>query len=1107
MSLAKDFTDSERDGFIKQIADKLYLGIQNIYQRGKARRWIWELVQNAKDADNQFGPVEIRITLTPDELLFEHNGDPFEIKALTGLLQQVSFKSSRPSENKTTGKFGTGFITTHMLSRVVKVEGLLQYTGGIKRFNFELDRNAESPEELIEKIKISLVKKDELADDIKHPPLNELESQRNSTDFDTRFSYALTPSTHRHAMDGVNDLHLTGPYTLLFNKRIKSYTLFNDGQQLTIERDKNWVGADGINYFNVRTVTDAGNVVNVETLAYFDDGDITLALPVTLTEDNRLKSILPLPENVPTLFKDFPLVGSERWMLPMVCNSQRFEPTEPRDGLYLHADVDNESWQVQCNRDLIEAAFASAARFIEKLAGSGNPEGLYLLTRSGLPTQEQQPDVIEFLKGIQKGYREVVKALPLVLTGSGYRPMAECRFPLHPEHGVDVDASKEFYKVCQPLFYDAVPVAEQYEQWIQIVSEDIEAWGESLVITVNELLAYVHGREELAKLPLVSGVSALEWLNSLYEFLGKNELVGEYARYKLLPNQRLQFILLRDAWVEDAGGIPEVLKDAGHAFNLPYRDKLLLGGVVCASVTNVLKISAVSSELNTAIGNTMLKVADVTMERVEAAARICNVETENQYDERRLSLISHLASLVPVLNETPVRHATMRGDFNFDPALKALTRFCLHLVTTPKRTDAVNTPVGPLTLYDVQSLLGLEDIEITADWLEKLGRLIQDAPAEVKPLLNDFPIFPNQNYELCFAKDLSFDVDVIPSFLKDIHQELFPKANIRSKLLFDGFMTGSVTSDYSLRQLAPDIDTELFKRHSDPDEDQSVSLRLIDWLDNAENANYRDSFRLVENTKASIVLKSLPKNKEHIFRLLRLKPDFEKLATLAESEHLELLTTIAASGVDMANLNRLYIMAQRIGIEKLEDIVEEHVDAIEDFEYRRALGTHVENLFCEAFADIGEGFELKRDGFDKGQDFALQFPNGMLYRVEIKSFAAFKERVFVSRLQGETAAAHPNEYALCVLPRTDLTPTKEYFLSHARFISDIGTRLSNRVSNANRITEMIEEQKSDEGGLLFDSLTYKFTVGKRVWENPDALTFDEFVKALYEMSASPAVVS
>src|SRR5690554_5456466 len=56
-----------------------------------AKRWVWELMQNAKDVPNKkFGRVSIRIVLNADTLIFEHNGDPFSLSNIYSLIQQVS---------------------------------------------------------------------------------------------------------------------------------------------------------------------------------------------------------------------------------------------------------------------------------------------------------------------------------------------------------------------------------------------------------------------------------------------------------------------------------------------------------------------------------------------------------------------------------------------------------------------------------------------------------------------------------------------------------------------------------------------------------------------------------------------------------------------------------------------------------------------------------------------------------------------------------------------------------------------------------------------------------------------------------------------------------
>jgi hypothetical protein len=55
-----------------------------------------------------------------------------------------------------TGKFGTGFLTTHLLSRIVEISGIYQNAfdnGKYHRFSIILDRSTEEKDVMIEKYK------------------------------------------------------------------------------------------------------------------------------------------------------------------------------------------------------------------------------------------------------------------------------------------------------------------------------------------------------------------------------------------------------------------------------------------------------------------------------------------------------------------------------------------------------------------------------------------------------------------------------------------------------------------------------------------------------------------------------------------------------------------------------------------------------------------------------------------------------------------------------------------------------------------------------------------------------------------------------------------
>ena len=85
------------------------------------KRWIWELVQNAKDSiSNQPNrkDIDIKVKVENDVYSFTHNGSPFTMKTLTALLYKYS--EGKLNNGESTGRFGTGFLTTHSLSKHVK---------------------------------------------------------------------------------------------------------------------------------------------------------------------------------------------------------------------------------------------------------------------------------------------------------------------------------------------------------------------------------------------------------------------------------------------------------------------------------------------------------------------------------------------------------------------------------------------------------------------------------------------------------------------------------------------------------------------------------------------------------------------------------------------------------------------------------------------------------------------------------------------------------------------------------------------------------------------------------------------------------------------------
>ena len=66
------------------------------------------------------------------------------------LINQSSSKDRDDETERTSGKFGTGFLTTHLLSEIVNISGILETEPeNYSRFRISLDRTGHDKKEII----------------------------------------------------------------------------------------------------------------------------------------------------------------------------------------------------------------------------------------------------------------------------------------------------------------------------------------------------------------------------------------------------------------------------------------------------------------------------------------------------------------------------------------------------------------------------------------------------------------------------------------------------------------------------------------------------------------------------------------------------------------------------------------------------------------------------------------------------------------------------------------------------------------------------------------------------------------------------------------------
>src|SRR5690606_24308546 len=120
-----------------------------------------------------------------DRMQFSHNGKPFSLDEAYNLIMPDSTKDDERQHKKSViGQFGTGFISTHILSKVILISGTIEDEEQLYSFKFHLDRSERNDKDfLIESIKKSEAEYRE--------NLEELFDEYFEDEFQTSFTYFL----------------------------------------------------------------------------------------------------------------------------------------------------------------------------------------------------------------------------------------------------------------------------------------------------------------------------------------------------------------------------------------------------------------------------------------------------------------------------------------------------------------------------------------------------------------------------------------------------------------------------------------------------------------------------------------------------------------------------------------------------------------------------------------------------------------------------------------------------------------------------------------------------------------------------------------------------
>lgn len=756
--------------YYKQIADKITQLLDKIHDSQLSdKRWVWELMQNAKDVPNKYGRVSVLIELWEDKLVFSHNGDHFTDGNITGLIQQVSSKdSANEGELKQTGKFGTGFITTHLLSNIIDVKGVVKNpnTGEFQNFVLTLDRSARKSEDMIESIASNLewVKGLDNGNYQDFPVATNYES-RTENEYLTSFTYHLNEDSLKSASIGLSDLINTLPITMVSLRELKSVRVVNhvDSTEQLYECNSETIYRNS----NVKIIRSAIDI-NGEKKYYltyktFEDDEPVVALSIETLWDGSTYSLLKRDKEQPVLFRDFPLIGSEEFYFPYMLNGFDFEPTETRSGVLLNSNQP----KPQKNRSIIEKAVDAVICFNDWLISSG-AKNTYLLASSKEPKPKESWDesyAKPWIKNLQENWRSKLLVQPILETKEGYVQLSEIRIP---DYGTKESNRQFFYFLEGFITEGLLPLAEQQDEWSDVVNSNYSTWKCTLRYSKQDFfedLQRIGCLKNLCSRLNKSEVECYEWLNRLFKFVVDQNDTSILEKYPVIPNQSGDFCQLDKVSTDSAQRIPDKLKDiCVGLLNKNLRDELMAESIDDSifATKKEYKLDTLISDINRIIGSKSSNenfVSSTEWSVVSSAVysllslRTNDIDEENAKRNNIYRFISHFVENIDsqsIIENLPAE------------LWKEAERFVIKF--TPSLIVANSTNITSLGT-NLLKYPAVHNADECINWLNDYGMLAKSFSMSI-PVSKK--IYPNQNGTLESLSTLHFD-SLIPEKLKDLN--------------------------------------------------------------------------------------------------------------------------------------------------------------------------------------------------------------------------------------------------------------------------------------------------------------------------------------------------
>jgi hypothetical protein len=537
------------------------------------RRWVWELIQNAKDVHLNEG-VKIKIEHHPDidnpYISFKHNGMPFTADNIRFLIEQISTKDRKKDnlgKQKTTGKFGTGFLATHLLSETVTVKGIAKEPElDYREFQLVLDRSGFELEQITDAVQKAKI----LIEDLDSAPVF---TKYVEGEFHTEFLYPLADSvSFRVAKSGLDDLDNCLPYTLAFVREIKSVEI-STSEKFYKNTDRDFYLNDNFRLVNI--LIDDKNEKEKEsilfTIALLNKGLTSIAIPILKKEDTI--TLIPIREQTPRLFCDFPLIGAEKFHFPVIINNPNFNPTDSRDGVFLTTSARMNPLTEE-NKKIINDAVELYFQLLD-FAVKNKWCDLHILAQ--IKPLSDLPDWVDnnwFNKEVLSPIRK--KLLYTNIVNNSLGDLAPILNPVGKQYiwfpnSTIKEVRGKIWQLANYWFPHCLPKQLDVELWYKL------SWEECGRLNIDQFAVFVESMGNVEKLSeVLKNKEVFDWLNDFYLLLKLEE-----KEYDIIINKRSIFpnqngIFCKKAHLKkDVGNIEIDFKDILKMLGNDIRNELI----------------------------------------------------------------------------------------------------------------------------------------------------------------------------------------------------------------------------------------------------------------------------------------------------------------------------------------------------------------------------------------------------------------------------------------------------------------------------------------------------------------------------------------------------